>query len=300
MGKNIKMYFLTAGLLFLVTLEFVIIILQRNQLKEHPEIKPSTDVIIRDLRYGDSFSEIPIVDIDGEEAVLMCGRRNTVLFYLSSSCAGCADALRFAGRLQRVFGEENLKVLLLWSDSIPVSLLEEYGIAPEDCFGISAHMAINAPTPTAYLLDSEGSIIYYNADIKTCMERLYMQAASQGVEEQLRINASRYLTEYYGITDFEKQQVIYFCMEGCPDCAAADAILTNDDRQEERNLHYLYTYNDTEPSHDRDEYGLFQLVYGVEWYPSFLILQAEETYEMIGEIPVETLIQELDRLAGSF
>ena len=46
--------------------------------------------------------------------------------------------------------------------------------------------------------------------------------------------------------------------------------------------------------------GLFQLVYGVEWYPSFLILQAEERYEMIGEIPVETLIQELDRLAGSF
>lgn len=297
MGKNKVLYTLTVLLLFLVILEFVIIILQRNQSKESKETAEASNLIIRDLRYGDSFDAIPTADAQGNEASLKYGEHNTLLFYLSPSCASCGDALRFVERLQSVFGEDNLQVLILWRDSIPISLIEEYGIAPENCFSISGSIAINAPTPTAYLLDSVGSIIYYNADIKICMEKLYMQAVEEeGMEERLRVNANRYLVEHYGISDFEKQQVVYFCMEGCPDCAAADEALANDSGKEARSLHYLYTYNDEEPSHERDEYALLKLVYGIEWYPSFLVLQSEEEYEIIGEVPVETLLQELDAL----
>ena len=302
MGKNKIWYILIVLLLFFVISEFVIIILQRNQLKEQKAIvqTEASNIITKDLRYGDSFDMIKVADTEGNEAALKYGEHHTVLFYLSSSCAGCGDAMRFVKRLQRVFGEENLQVLLLWSDSIPVSLIEEYGIALKNCFSIGESIAINTPTPTAYILDSEGSILYYNADIKKCMEKLYMQAAEEGLKEQLQLNASRYLMEYYEISNFETQQIIYFCMEGCPDCAAADDILTNDGRKDERSLYYLYTYNDAEPFHERDEYALFKLVYGIEWYPSFLVLQSEEEYEIIGEIPVETLIEELDRLAGLF
>ena len=266
--------------------------------KNRNEIRTTSDVIIKDLRYGDSFNTIPVVNADGNETAFKYGEHNTVLFYLSSSCASCGDALRFVGRLQSVFGEDNLQVLLLWSDSMPVSLIEEYDIAPENCFSINDSIAINTPTPTAYLLDSQGSIIYYNSDIKICMEKLYMQVVEEGLEEQLRINANHYLMEYYGISDFEKQQIVYFCMDGCPDCAAADDILMSDDRKDERSLHYLYTYNDTEPSHERDEYALLKLVYDIKWYPSFLVLQSEEEYGIVGEVPVETLLQELDRMGG--
>lgn len=294
MGKRKTLHILIFLLLFLVISEFVIILLQRNRTKEQKETETISDVTIKDLRYGDSFYTIPVLDAEGKEAVLKCGEHNTVLFYLSPSCASCGDALRFAGRLQRVFGEDNLQVLLLWSDSMPVSLIEEYGIAPENCFSINGSIAINAPTPTAYLLDSQGSIIYYNADIKLCIEKLYMQVVEEGLEKQLRLNANRYLVEHFGISDFEKQQIVYFCMDGCPDCAAADDILANDEGKDERNLYYLYTYNDTEPSHERDEYALLKLVYGIEWYPSFLILQSEEEYRIVGEVPVETLLQELD------
>lgn len=294
MGKRKTLHFLIFLLLFLVISEFVVIILQRNQTKEQKETETISDVMIKDLRYGDSFYTIPVLDAEGKEAVLKCGRHNTVLFYLSPSCASCGDALRFAGRLQRVFGEDNLQVLLLWSGSMPMSLIEEYGIVPENCFSINGSIAINTPTPTAYLLDSQGSIIYYNADIKLCIEKLYMQVVEEGLEEQLRLNANRYLVEHFGISNFEKQQIVYFCMEGCPDCAAADDILANDEGKDERNLYYLYTYNDTEPSHERDEYALLKLVYGIEWYPSFLILQSEEEYRIVGEVPVETLLQELD------
>ena len=298
MGKNRASYILIVLLLFLVILEFVIIILQRNQIKEPKEIRTTSDVIIKDLRYGDSFQTIPVVDVEGNETTFKYGEHSTILFYLSPSCSSCGDALRFVGRLQSVFGEDNLQVLLLWSDSMPVSLIEEYGIAPENCFSINHSIAINTPTPTAYLLDSQGSIIYYNSDIKICMEKLYMQVVEEGMEEQLRTNANRYLMEYYGISDFGKQQIVYFCMDGCPDCAAADDILMSDARKDERSLHYLYTYNDTEPSHERDEYALLKLVYGIEWYPSFLVLQSEEEYGIVGEVPVETLLQELDRMGG--
>jgi len=302
MGKNKVWYILTVLLLILAVSEFVIIILQRNQLKEQKETVQAeySDIMIKDLRYGDSFDMIKVADTEGNEATLKYGASHTVLFYLSSSCTGCKDALRFVKRLQSVFGEDNLQVLLLWSDSIPVSLIEEYGIALKNCFSTGDSIVINTPTPTAYILDSKGSILYYNSDIKICMEKLYMQAAEEGLGEQFRLNASRYLIEHYEISDFETQQIIYFCMEGCPDCAAADDILENGDRKDERSLHYLYTYNDAEPSHERDEYALFKLVYDIEWYPSFLVLQSEEEYEIIGEIPVEMLIEELDRLAGRF
>ena len=80
-----------------------------------------SDIMIKDLRYGDSFDMIKVADTEGNEATLKYGASHTVLFYLSSSCTGCKDALRFVKRLQSVFGEDNLQVLLLWSDSIPVS-----------------------------------------------------------------------------------------------------------------------------------------------------------------------------------
>lgn len=68
MGKSKILYILAVLLLFFVILEFVIIILQRNQLKEQKEIETVSDVIIKDLRYGDSFNAIPVVDAKGNEA----------------------------------------------------------------------------------------------------------------------------------------------------------------------------------------------------------------------------------------
>lgn len=66
MGKSKILYILAVLLLFFVILEFVIIILQRNQLQK--EIETVSDVIIKDLRYGDSFNAIPVVDAKGNEA----------------------------------------------------------------------------------------------------------------------------------------------------------------------------------------------------------------------------------------
>ncbi len=95
MGKNRTSYILTVLLLFLVILEIFIIILQRNQLKEPKEIRTTSDVIIKDLRYRDSFNAIPVINADENEAAFKYGEYNIILFYLSSSSSSYGAALRW-------------------------------------------------------------------------------------------------------------------------------------------------------------------------------------------------------------
>lgn len=75
MGKNKVWYILTVLLLILAVSEFVIIILQRNQLKEQKEIAQAeySDIMIKDLRYGDSFDMIKVADTEENEATLKYG-----------------------------------------------------------------------------------------------------------------------------------------------------------------------------------------------------------------------------------
>ncbi len=295
MKKSNKNYILISLLILVIIVETIVIFIQKNKIENQGEWTESNNVSLMDLRYGDSFDQISVVDAEGKETTLKC-EENNILFYLSASCTSCGEVLRFADRLQKVFKEECLNIMFLWSDSIPLSLVEEYNIEVENCYRVGDKTVINTPTPTAYILDNQGNIVYYNSDIKMAIEKIYMQTIeTYNNEEQLRLNANKYLMEEYEISNFQKQQVIYFCMEGCPDCEAADIVLSNDNEKEKRNVYYLYKYDDTDPSHFKDDFALFRLVYGIEWYPSFVILESEEEYRIVGEVPVETLLNVLSQ-----
>lgn len=277
----------------IIVIEALVIMSLGKRLRDSVAFESNQNINVVDLRYQDSFDEISIVDMEGKEAKLTYGDNNNILFYLSASCTGCGDVLRFVERLQKVFGKDQLNVFLLWCDSIPVSLVEDYNIEIEYCYSTNQKTTLNTPTPTAYILDNQGKITYYNSDIKTSIEKMYKQAIElKNNEELLKFRANKYLMEWYGISDFKKQQVVYFCMSGCPDCEEADEILNREEGK--RIIHHLYKYDDIEPSHMKDDYALFRLIYGIEWYPSFLILESEYDYRIVGEVPIETLISELD------
>lgn len=292
---NKKFCFLIVFLILIILVEAGIIFSQGRKLKSNDQTSPINDANIVDLRFGDSFSTVPVVDKDGNEVSLKY-EKNNILFYLSSGCSSCGDVLRFCERLQAVFGVENLNILLLWNDSIPISLVESNHIPLSACYTTNGKTSLNASTPTAYIVDEQGDVVYYSSDIKTAIEKMYALAAeTEDIREEFRERANAYLMEAYGITDFHKPQIIYFCMSGCPDCAAADELFNTEEEKEKRDLYYLYKYDDTEPSHYRDDYALFRVVYGIEWYPSFLVFPSETTYRIVGEVPVETLINELDK-----
>ncbi len=281
-------------LLVIIVVEMFIICVQRGTISDYVESNASKSTNIIDLRYEDTFNTIPVVDIEGNKTNMRYGEKNTLLFYLSSACTSCGDVLRFCNRLQRVLGEDNLQVLLLWCDSIPVSLVNEYNILYSNCYRTDDMTTLNTPTPTAYILDNQGNILYYNSDISKTIEKLYTQIVEiQDNVELLRIRANDYLREVYNISDFKKQQVIFFAMTGCPDCIAADEILQ--DVKEKKDIYYLYKYDDMDTSHFKDDYALFRLIYGIDWYPSFLVFQSEKDYKIIGEVPVDTLVNVLDK-----
>ncbi len=291
-----KKVFISSICFFLVVIIAlsIIVVWQRNQIQGKQAEKASANVNMIDLRYGDSFNELQIFDIEGNSVTFAFGEKNNILFYLSASCQSCVDVLRFSERLQAIFSEEDLRISFLWCDNIPVSLLEQYNINTENCYSTNGISALGASTPSAYIIDNQGRITYYNSDIKITIEKLYNQITDlQDNLEKLQLNANQYLMREFNLVDLTRKQVVYFYMEGCPDCAAADAILNSEDISKDFDLHYLYKYDDTEPFHFKDDYALFRLVYGIKWYPSFLVLQEDETYKIVGEVPLETLMNEI-------
>lgn len=56
-------------------------------------------------------------------------------------------------------------------------------------------------------------------------------------------------------------------------------------------IQIIYKYDDVK-NEIKDKDQLFKLIYGIEWYPSFVILD-NESYYVIGETPINELEKRL-------
>ena len=56
-------------------------------------------------------------------------------------------------------------------------------------------------------------------------------------------------------------------------------------------IQIIYKYDDVK-NEIKDKDQLFNLIYGIEWYPSFVILD-NESYYVIGETPINELEKRL-------
>ena len=116
MKANKRFYILVFVLLLIIFMETSIIIVQGKKLHIANDNNVTQDINLLDLHYQDSFNTIPVVNTQGKEVVLNYGNNNNILFYLSAACASCGDVLSFVDRLQRVFGEDGLNIMLLWNN----------------------------------------------------------------------------------------------------------------------------------------------------------------------------------------
>lgn len=82
-------------------------------------------------------------------------------------------------------------------------------------------------------------------------------------------------------------------MEGCPDCLEAEEILKSEKLKKYFNITRIYRDNDIQDNKIIDQFSIFQKIYAIEWYPSFLILSHDNTYRFIGEIPLDLLENDL-------
>lgn len=247
------------------------------------------------VRYGDMAAQIPVRHAGEHEiTTLPYGQPVTLVVYLSEACRTCLDSLAEYERISGILGQEDINYVFLFSDRIPVSIAEQYGVSLEQCYTVDSSVELALSTPTWMYLNSDGMIEMLHTDGELVLEKILKSGYL--AQEQLQENAQNYLTGHFSETDGEKPVLFYFSMQGCKDCAAADEMIEEQGLEERFEIIRIYTEQDPGQNLISDQLQLFRRVYDLNWYPSFLLVRGE-TAELIVEQSLGALQERLLREA---
>ena len=86
--------------------------------------------------------------------------------------------------------------------------------------------------------------------------------------------------------------MVYFSMDGCPDCIEADKVLEKESLLDLFSVHRIYREKDPSEERKIDTFSLYKQIYGIDWYPTFLHL-SDNGYALIGKTPTDQLEKSL-------
>lgn len=238
------------------------------------------------LEYGDSIQKFQVSDSAGETLSSLPDSKKdySVVFYLSATCHGCTDILGNFDRIQSIFGQEKLDYYYLWTDGIPDTMLKEYSIDEQLCYSMGTERLATS-MPTFYIVDGDMNVEFTTIDASLLVEKLVKLDIFS--KEELVDNANRYLGDCL-LDDSVSDHLVYFAMEGCPDCEAVNPFIESDEITKIYDVLKIYKYDDLEEGRLKDNFGIFKEVYGISWYPSFLVFH-DGDFEFIGEISIDEL-----------
>lgn len=238
------------------------------------------------LEYGDDFSEIEMYDETGKIVDLPFGdgsKAATTVLYLTAECSGCIETISDFNRFKSVFGEE-VNFILLWEDDIPRNLIKKYGIDAIS-YTLKGKTKLSTSTPTFYLIDGNKKIVFKDVDQSNLIQKLIEVDFIE--KEVLQEKATQYIVNAYFESDRENRlKLVYFYMPGCSDCMAVNEFIKEEKLDEKYQIVYIYKYNSTQEGVVIDKNKLFANVYGVNWYPSFILI-SDSGYEIVGKTSEE-------------
>ena len=238
------------------------------------------------LEYGDDFSEIEMYDETGKIVDLPFGdgsKAATTVLYLTAECSGCIETISDFNRFKSVFGEE-VNFILLWEDDIPRNLIKKHGI-DSISYTLKGKTKLSTSTPTFYLIDGNKKIVFKDVDQSNLIQKLIEVDFIE--KEVLQEKATQYIVNAYFESDRENRlKLVYFYMPGCSDCMAVNEFIKEEKLDEKYQIVYIYKYNSTQEGVVIDKNKLFANVYGVNWYPSFILI-SDSGYEIVGKTSEE-------------
>lgn len=238
------------------------------------------------LEYGDDFSEIEMYDETGKIVDLSFGdgsKAATAVLYLTAECSGCIETISDFNRFKSVFGEE-VDFIFLWEDDIPRNLIKKYGIDAIS-YTLKGKTKLSTSTPTFYLIDGNKKIVFKDVDQSNLIQKLIEVDFIE--KEVLQEKATQYIVNAYFESDRENRlKLVYFYMPGCSDCMAVNEFIKEEKLDEKYQIVYIYKYNSTQEGVVIDKNKLFANVYGVNWYPSFILI-SDSGYEIVGKTSEE-------------
>lgn len=273
-------------ILLIVVCALVFVSCQKNTDLLYENSKKQAELL--DFAFNDSFSGFEIQSIDGEVMNEPSSDSDyQVVFYLSDKCGTCIEVLRTIHRFESLFCSEKLDYVIYWEDVIPEKLLDKSLIKREKNFSLRGKYKLNAVTPTYFMLNSEKKFEFSTNDFELIIKKIISDQINS--QDQMIENANNYIRSQIIENKSDKLNLIYFSMTGCPDCIAADAVLNSEPIKNVFDISTIYYKNELNDKKYIDKYNMFLNIYGIDWYPSFLLLDKNGEYEFIGKTPVENL-----------
>lgn len=246
---------------------------------------PANSVLLN-FDYQEKFTGFSLEDTDGNEIDRIPNSgKHAVAVYISDTCLSCVDIIKNINRVTGVFGTEDFDYYFLWQDNIPTNLLDKYKVQNVSSYSLQKKTKLATSTPTFFILDESQQVIFKNEDPSLIVEKMVDLEVIQ--KDKLISNANNYIKDNIIKQTSDKQQMVYFYMEGCSDCAKADAVLDAEVKAK-FDITNIYKYDDTNEDRVKDNFKVFVHAYGIQWYPSFLIFEGD-SYRLVGETPPDEL-----------
>lgn len=237
-----------------------------------------------DLRYGDEFSGFEFYDEnDNRLTALPKSDKPSLVFYISSGCGGCKKVMDSYDSIQNVLGD-SFNFYCMWLSDIPSFAEEKYNI--QNSFALKNEYMFATSTPTVFLVNPDNTVEFVANEPETMIDKLFESYNLD--KEALKNKAVEYILNKYSKDKENEKQIIYFCMQGCPDCEAADKVINGSDKIKEYEITRVYHRNAKNETLTIDSYKLFQNVFDVKWYPSFFVINGDDE-RFVGEVPMDVL-----------
>lgn len=287
-----KIIVVQSCIILLLIILLAILIVNPQNISEYIIRKPYEQNQIY-IEYEDDFSGFALNSYDGTATDELPKGKVTVVTYLSDTCSSCMDVLADFNRFSEVYGDM-INYSIIWTDSIPNTLIEKYKIDSAINYSLSSKTRISTSTPTFYILNENNQVMFRDVDRINLIKKLIELDVVD--INTLQNNATMYIArEYFGINDIKEfdKKIVYFFMPGCPDCARVDELF-KENQLSDFDFLYIYKYDYVGDDKIVDKDKLFASVYDITWYPSFLVAN-HGTINIIGEIPIEQLIDEITK-----
>lgn len=238
------------------------------------------------IEFGDVFPIEKFKDINGKK-IPVNDSQGKIVFYLDPYCDSCIEKLETVEHAYGIFKGLSIEVAILWRQVPKDKVMAD--IPKESQYVVGEYGIANA-YPMYFLLDGNNKVNLIADDILKVINKL--NENENITKEKMIMASNKYIKENNNITDGGKECLIYFAMDGCSDCEEADKILSSDVIKEKYQLISIYTKESFGEKKLVDTDDLFQNIYGIDWYPSFMILD-KENYQFIGKETIENLEQKL-------
>lgn len=241
------------------------------------------------LSYNKHFPRIKVSNVKGRSVnveSIFSEHKTKIVFYISSKCESCNKIMDSILMYKHLLGTDKYQYVILMSDSINVDNYKQYGIKNNEIYALS-NSKINMGTPCIIMLDNKDTISFISDKAENLIKRIIATDGRENLVKKANQFFEEKATGYKG-----KPVMVYFRMEGCPDCKAVTGILHEKEIENKFRRIDIYSNESYGEHKNVDVNEIFCTIYNIDWYPSFVLIRNNDS-TVLGKMGRHKLEQEL-------